>query len=65
MERVRALLERMGNQKNRNETIGDRPGHDLRYAIDASATEAELGWEPKHGNFEEKLAETVGFYAAK
>jgi dTDP-glucose 4,6-dehydratase len=31
----------------------------LRYAIDASATEAELGWKPKHGNFEEKLAETV------
>jgi dTDP-glucose 4,6-dehydratase len=34
----------------------------LRYAIDASATEAELGWRPNHGNFEEKLAETVSIY---
>jgi dTDP-D-glucose 4,6-dehydratase len=34
----------------------------LRYAIDASATESELGWKPKHGNFEEKLVETVSFY---
>jgi dTDP-D-glucose 4,6-dehydratase len=37
----------------------------LRYAIDASATEAELGWKPRHGNVEEKLAETVGFYSGK
>ena len=61
---VQALLEIMGKPKDWIEFIGDRPGHDLRYAIDASATEAELGWKPKHGNFEEKLAETVGFYAA-
>jgi dTDP-glucose 4,6-dehydratase len=62
---VQALLEIMGKPKDWIQFIGDRPGHDLRYAIDASATEAELGWKPKHGNFEEKLAETVGFYAAK
>jgi dTDP-glucose 4,6-dehydratase len=62
---VQALLEFMGKPKDWIEFIGDRPGHDLRYAIDASATEAELGWKPKHGNFEEKLAQTVGFYAAK
>ncbi len=61
---VQALLEIMGKPKDWIEFIGDRPGHDLRYAIDASATEAELGWKPKHGNFEEKLAETVGFYAS-
>jgi dTDP-glucose 4,6-dehydratase len=62
---VQALLGIMGKPKDWIEFIGDRPGHDLRYAIDASTTEAELGWKPKHGNFEEKLAETVGFYAAK
>ena len=61
---VQALLEIMGKPKDWIEFIEDRPGHDLRYAIDASATEAELGWKPKHGNFEEKLAETVGFYTA-
>ena len=63
LEVVQALLEIMGKPKDWIEFIGDRPGHDLRYAIDASATEAEIGWKPKHGNFEEKLAETVGFYA--
>jgi len=62
---VQALLEIMGKPKDWIEFIGDRPGHDLRYAIDAAATEAELGWKPKHGNFEEKLADTVGFYAPK
>jgi dTDP-glucose 4,6-dehydratase len=61
---VQALLEIMGKPTDLIEFIGDRPGHDLRYAIDASETEAELGWKPKHGNFEEKLAEAVGFYAA-
>jgi len=62
LEVVRALLEIMGKPADFIEFIGDRPGHDLRYAIDASATEAELGWKPKHGNFEEKLRETVEFY---
>jgi dTDP-glucose 4,6-dehydratase len=52
LEVVRALLAIMGKPKDYIEFIGDRPGHDLRYAIDASATEAELGWKPKHGNFE-------------
>jgi dTDP-glucose 4,6-dehydratase len=59
---VRALLEIMGKPEDFIEFIKDRPGHDLRYAIDASETEAELGWSPKHGNFEEKLADTVEFY---
>jgi dTDP-glucose 4,6-dehydratase len=59
---VRAILELMGKPEDFIEFIKDRPGHDLRYAIDASETEAELGWYPKHGNFEEKLAETIEFY---
>jgi dTDP-glucose 4,6-dehydratase len=62
---VQALLDVMGKPKDWIEFISDRPGHDLRYAIDASATEAELGWKPKHGNFEEKLSETVRFYSGK
>jgi dTDP-glucose 4,6-dehydratase len=62
---VRALLKIMGKPEDFIEFIADRPGHDLRYAIDASATEAELGWKPKHGNFEEKLAETVEFYLSR
>lgn len=62
---VKALLKIMGKPENLIEFIADRPGHDLRYAIDASATEAELGWKPKHGNFEEKLAETGEFYLSR
>lgn len=62
LEVVRALLRIMGRPKDFISFIEDRPGHDLRYAIDASSTEAELGWKPVRGNFEEKLAETVKFY---
>jgi dTDP-glucose 4,6-dehydratase len=64
LEVAKALLGIMGKPEDLIAFIGDRPGHDLRYAIDASGTETELGWNPKHGNFEEKLAETVSFYTA-
>ena len=59
---VKALLGIMGRPKDFISFIGDRPGHDLRYAIDASETENELGWKPKHGNFEEHLVSVVNFY---
>lgn len=39
----------------------DRPGHDLRYAINCSKIEKELGWVPRH-SFEEGLKETVMWY---
>ena len=41
--------------------VADRPGHDRRYAIDASKLRDELGWEPKY-TFERGLAETVDWY---
>jgi dTDP-glucose 4,6-dehydratase len=59
---VKALLEIMGKDEDFMSFISDRPGHDLRYAIDASATEIELRWKPKLGNFEQKLEETVSHY---
>ncbi len=65
LEVVRALLRIMGKPEDFISFIADRPGHDLRYAIDASATEAELGWKPVRGNFEERLAETVEWYLAR
>lgn len=43
--------------------VGDRPGHDLRYAIDASKIERELGWRPKE-SFESGLRKTVEWYLA-
>ena len=41
--------------------VPDRPGHDRRYAIDASKIRRELGWAPRH-TFEEGLSETVAWY---
>ena len=41
--------------------VKDRPGHDQRYAIDASKIQNELGWTPKH-SFEEGIAETIHWY---
>jgi dTDP-glucose 4,6-dehydratase len=41
--------------------VTDRPGHDLRYAIDASRIEAELGWKPRE-SFETGLRKTVRWY---
>ncbi len=43
------------------EFVADRPGHDRRYAIDASKIRRELGWRPKHG-FEDGLGSTVRWY---
>jgi dTDP-glucose 4,6-dehydratase len=41
--------------------VADRPGHDRRYAIDASKLRDELGWEPKY-TFERGIAETIDWY---
>jgi dTDP-glucose 4,6-dehydratase len=41
--------------------VRDRPGHDRRYAIDASKIKAELGWSPQN-TFEQGLASTVDWY---
>ena len=41
--------------------VGDRPGHDLRYAIDATKIETELGWKARH-NFDTGLRATIEWY---
>jgi dTDP-glucose 4,6-dehydratase len=42
------LLEALGNAEKRLiKYVTDRPGHDHRYAIDASKAKRELGWEPQ------------------
>jgi dTDP-glucose 4,6-dehydratase len=41
--------------------VKDRPGHDLRYAIDASKINKELGWKPTV-TFEEGLSTTIDWY---
>lgn len=44
--------------------VKDRPGHDFRYAIDASKVEKELGWKPEE-SFDEGLKKTVSWYLKK
>jgi dTDP-glucose 4,6-dehydratase len=43
--------------------VADRPGHDRRYAIDASKLKRELGWQPAH-SFQQGIADTVDWYLA-
>jgi len=59
------LDERLGRATGENRGlitfVKDRPGHDRRYAIDASKIKRELGWEPSY-TFERGIAETIGWY---
>jgi dTDP-glucose 4,6-dehydratase len=50
-----------GNTRQLITFVKDRPGHDRRYAIDASKIERELGWTPAH-TFERGIRETVRWY---
>jgi dTDP-glucose 4,6-dehydratase len=60
---VRSILTAMGKPEDFIDFVEDRPGHDLRYAIDASKTISELGWAPKENSFEDKLPEVIDFYS--
>jgi dTDP-glucose 4,6-dehydratase len=58
---VKKLLEVLERSEDLIEFVKDRPGHDMRYAIDSSKAERELGWKPEV-TFEEGLRETVNWY---
>ncbi|WP_127129378.1 dTDP-glucose 4,6-dehydratase [Georgenia sp. SYP-B2076] len=61
-EVVELILELMGRDPADYEHVADRPGHDLRYAIDNTRLRAELGWEPEFQDFRSGLADTIAWY---
>lgn len=61
-EVLELILQEMGQPKDAYEMVKDRPGHDLRYAIDSSKLRSELGWKPKFTNFEDGLQDTINWY---
>nr|WP_276549927.1 dTDP-glucose 4,6-dehydratase [Brachybacterium muris] len=63
-EVVELLLQIMGRDTGDYDHVADRPGHDLRYAIDSTRLREELGWKPAYGDFEQGLAATVDWYRA-
>lgn len=58
---VKIILKELGKSEDLIEYVTDRPGHDLRYAIDPHKLETELGWKPKY-NFDTGIKETIKWY---
>jgi dTDP-glucose 4,6-dehydratase len=56
------ILKYMGKDESWLEHVSDRPGHDMRYAIDSSKLREELGWQPKYLDFEHGLRATIDWY---
>lgn len=67
VKRVCALMDERQATRARHEQlisyVTDRPGHDARYAIDATKLETELGWKARE-NFDTGIAKTVDWYLA-
>lgn len=59
---VELILTLMGQPADAYDSVVDRPGHDLRYAIDATKLRDELGWRPKYVDFNDGLTATIGWY---
>ena len=58
LEVVKTILRELGKDESLINYVTDRPGHDLRYAMDPSKITTELGWKPVH-NFDTGIIETI------
>jgi dTDP-glucose 4,6-dehydratase len=63
LELTRRILAALGRDEDWIDWVADRPGHDLRYAVDSAKVRA-LGWAPRHG-FDGWLDETIGWYRSR
>jgi len=61
-EVVELLLELTGSDADAFDLVADRPGHDLRYAIDSTKLRTELDWTPRYADFRDGLAATIAWY---
>ena len=61
-EVVELILTELDQPWDAYDLVTDRPGHDLRYAIDSSRLRTELGWTPRYSDFAAGLADTIAWY---
>lgn len=59
---VELILTHMGQPADAYDHVVDRPGHDMRYAIDSSKLRDELGWSPTYSNFDSGIEATITWY---
>jgi dTDP-glucose 4,6-dehydratase len=59
---VELILRLMGHPTDDYQHVSDRPGHDMRYAIDSAKLRSELGWRPHFEDFDAGLADTIDWY---
>ena len=62
IEILQMILAEFGLPGDAFDKVADRPGHDRRYAVDASKLMRTLGWRPVHTDFEAGLRETIAWY---
>ena len=62
---VVSIIKSLGLTEKAIEFVEDRPGHDLKYAIDPSTAEQELGWTPKHTSILDDLPAVVSWYQSE